>query len=125
MYKILIVDDEPVIADTLVVIFENHGYETRLACSAEKALELIATWTADLAIVDVVLPGMNGVDLAILLKAECPTCRVLLFSGQTATGDLLAKATAAGHVFEVIAKPVHPTILLDIASHLGQPPVNT
>lgn len=125
MYKVLIVDDERLIADTLAVIFEKHGYETRTARLAEEAIELVNTWPPDLAIVDVVLPKMNGIDLAILLKAEYPACRVLLLSGQAATSDLLAAATASGHGLEVIAKPVHPSILLDIAAQLGRPPANT
>jgi CheY-like chemotaxis protein len=112
MYRILIVDDERVIADTLAVIFEQRGYESRAAYSAERALEVIATWPPDLAIVDVVLPKMNGIDLAILLKAEYPTCQIRLFSGQAATSDLLAGATASGNVFEVLAKPVHLSIPL-------------
>ena len=81
MHKILIVDDERVIADTLAVILEQRRYESRAAYSAEEALELIATWSPDLAILDVILPRMNGIDLAILLKAEYPTCLVTLFSG--------------------------------------------
>jgi DNA-binding response OmpR family regulator len=76
--KILIVDDERTIADTLAVIFSQSGYETRAAYSSEQALEIIAEWLPDLAIIDVVLPLMNGIDLAILLRAQCPTCRLLL-----------------------------------------------
>jgi DNA-binding NtrC family response regulator len=56
---------------------------------------------------------MNGIDLAIALKTSAPKCRVLLFSGYPNTNDLLHAAAQAGHVFEIIAKPVHPTLLLN------------
>jgi CheY-like chemotaxis protein len=118
VHKILIVDDSRVIADTLVIIFKDAGYDARAASSAEEALELIVDWHPDLAILDVVLPKMNGITLAILLRAKCPNCRIALSSGNPVTTDLLAAATASGHAFEVLAKPVHPETLLQLASGL-------
>jgi CheY-like chemotaxis protein len=82
---------------------------------------VLAVWEPDLTILDVGLPKMNGIDLAIALKSIHPDCRVLLFSGYPNTADLLAQAQADGHVFEVLAKPVHPTIMLDRAAHLLPP----
>jgi DNA-binding NarL/FixJ family response regulator len=67
--------------------------------------------------VDVGLPKVNGIDLAIALKNGHPSCRVLLFSGQPNTADLLAQAEADGHLFEIVAKP-HPTVMLDRAANL-------
>src|ERR1035437_9157359 len=65
--KILIVDDERTIADTLALIFATNGYEARTAYSAEQALEMLDEWRPDLAVIDVVLPGMNGIEFAIFL----------------------------------------------------------
>jgi DNA-binding NtrC family response regulator len=118
VHKILIVDDERTITSTLAIIFANAGYDARAASSAEDALELIADWSPDLAFIDVILPKMNGFDLAILLKAKCPNCRIELFSGHPTTGDLLTASTASGHAFEVLAKPVHPETMLHLASQL-------
>jgi DNA-binding response OmpR family regulator len=59
---------------------------------------------------------MNGVDLAIHLKAEYPTCKLSLFSGQPSAADILEMENAAGHYFDILAKPVHPTELLNLAS---------
>jgi DNA-binding response OmpR family regulator len=72
--RVLFVDDERLIADTLAIIFSSQGYETRAVYCAEQALELISDWLPHLAIIDVQLPGMNGIDLAIRLKAEYPDC---------------------------------------------------
>ena len=74
--RLLIVDDEHIIADTLATIFANAGYEAKAVYTAEAALTLIEEWAPDLALIDVFLPGMNGVDLALRLKAELPGCRL-------------------------------------------------
>jgi CheY-like chemotaxis protein len=76
--KVLIVDDDRTIADTLALIFSSGGYETQTAYTAEQAIEIVAEWLPDLAIIDVVLPQTNGIDLAILLTAQCPACRLML-----------------------------------------------
>ena len=116
--RILIVDDEVAIADTLALIFRTQHYEVRVAYSAERAIETIAEWRPDLAILDVILPQMNGIDLAIVIKANYSGCHVLLFSGHANTAMLLEEAGKKGHQFEVLAKPVHPNIMLERASAL-------
>jgi DNA-binding NtrC family response regulator len=58
------------------------------------------------------MPGLSGIDLAVLLKELHPACKVLLFSGQAKAGDLLAAARQQGNHFEVFAKPIHPDDLL-------------
>ena len=116
--RILIVDDEVAIADTLALIFRTQHYEVRAAYSAECAIEIIAEWRPDLAIIDVMLPEMNGIDLAIVIKANYRGCHVLLFSGHSNTAMLLEEAVRKGHQFEVLAKPVHPELMLERASAL-------
>ena len=116
--KVLCIDVEQMIADTMVKIFSAIGCEARAAYTAEQALEIISEWPPDLAIIEVVLPGMNGIDLAVLLNARFPVCRLLLVSGEYVTGDLLAEAKAKGHSFEVLAKPIHPLVLLEAANAL-------
>lgn len=116
--SILIVDDERNIADTLSLIFSRHGYSTRVAYSAEQAIEIIAEWQPDLAILDVMLPRMNGIDLAIVLKQNYPCCHLLLFSGHHSTQDLLEEASKKGHVFDILAKPIHPASMLDTVSDM-------
>jgi CheY-like chemotaxis protein len=121
--KVLVVDDEKGTSDTLTLIFRNHGYQGRAAYSAEEAIGVIAEWRPNLALLDVNLPNMNGIDLAIALKTSVPNCRVLLFSGYPDTDDLLHAAAQAGHVFEIISKPVHPTLLLNaVANSLSDTP---
>ncbi len=116
--RILVVDDESAIADTLALIFVAQRYEVKVAYSAEEAIETIAEWRPDVAILDVVLPGMNGIDLAIAIQANYSACQVLLFSGNTNTTGLLEEAGKKGHQFNVLPKPLHPTLMLEKVSDL-------
>lgn len=59
--RILAVDDEKTVCRTLALIFDGRGHQTRTAQSAEDAFVLIAGWKPGAAILDVNLPGMNGV----------------------------------------------------------------
>jgi DNA-binding NtrC family response regulator len=121
--RILIVDDERIISDTLATIFRNAGYDAKSVYSAEETLELLSQgdWVPDLAILDVRLPKVNGLDLAVHLKAEHPTCKLSLFSGLPSTMEILEAASTAGHSFDILAKPVHPTEFLDLASAMLSP----
>lgn len=110
---VLIVDDDQAIADTLAVIFRMHGYSALVAYSAEQAIERIASSIPDLALLDVNLPGMNGIDLAIVLKANHPDCHLLLLSGHESTRGLLEEAAKKGYIFDILAKPIHPTFILE------------
>jgi CheY-like chemotaxis protein len=109
---VLVVDDEKVIADTLSAILLRHGFAALTAYNAETALELADIIPPDLLITDVAMPGMNGIDLAIGIAGSIPDCKILLFSGQASTVDLLDRARHAGHHFHLLTKPVHPTDML-------------
>jgi CheY-like chemotaxis protein len=110
--KILVVDDELTIADTLVEILNGEGFETIAASTGDSALTSAQAFGPDIVISDVVMPGLNGVELGIKIRQALPKCRVILFSGQTATSDLLREARKRGHEFEIVAKPVKPQTLI-------------
>jgi CheY-like chemotaxis protein len=110
--KVLVADDERVIADTLTMILNQSGFDARAVYSGEKALELATTFAPDMLISDVIMADLNGIDAAIRIRALLPAIKILLFSGQAATADLLEKARTQGYEFEILAKPVHPQDLL-------------
>lgn len=116
--RVLIVEDEHVVADTLGQILSAHGYQVRVAYSAEAAIPIIAGWPPNIALLDVMLPNMNGIEFAVVLKKAHPRCGVLLFSGQPSVEQLLAKARDEGHSFEILAKPIHPSVVLNTISNL-------
>lgn len=110
--RVLVADDEQVIANTLAIILNQAGFEAKAVYSGENALEVIDDFQPNMLISDVIMTGMTGIEAAIQVRAKLPACKILLFSGQAATADLLEKARAHGHEFEILAKPVHPTDLL-------------
>ena len=110
--RVLVVDDEQVIADTLAKILDLNGYDASAVYTGTAALESARSLKPDLVISDVIMPDMNGIEAAISIRGFLPTCKILLFSGQAATADLLENARAQGHEFEILAKPVHPSDLL-------------
>jgi CheY-like chemotaxis protein len=110
--KVLVVDDEHVIADTLAIILNKNGFDAAAVYTGTAAVERARVVKPDLIISDVIMPDMNGIDAAINIRKFLPDCKILLFSGQAATADLLSKARAQGYEFDILAKPVHPQDLL-------------
>jgi DNA-binding response OmpR family regulator len=116
---VLVVDDESAIADTVTEILTRSGYAATAAYDGNEALETALVTPPELLITDVVLPGMTGIELAITVKRIFPDCKILLFSGQAATSDLMASARSDGHHFTLLTKPIHPKdLLLRVAATL-------
>jgi CheY-like chemotaxis protein len=109
---VYVVDDEKIIAITLAAILKNSGFEAVAFIDPLEALYAAESQTPDLLITDVMMPQLNGIDLGVQFKAIHPKCKILLFSGQAATADLLHDARTQGHHFELLTKPVHPKDLL-------------
>jgi DNA-binding response OmpR family regulator len=125
-HRVFVVDDEPVISSTLAMILRHQGFEATAYTQPLEALKAARSNAPDLLISDVVMPALSGIDLSIQVQEQCPDCKVLLFSGQAATSDLLETARANGHDFELLTKPVHPMDLLRKIRGLfeGTPPVS-
>jgi DNA-binding NtrC family response regulator len=108
---ILVVDDERIIADTLVAVLCRSGFAAIAAYDGLSALELAAVIPPELLITDIAIPRMNGIQLALALIDAIPDCKVLLFSGHASHIDLI-EARKAGFAFPLLAKPVHPAKML-------------
>jgi DNA-binding NtrC family response regulator len=109
---VFVVDDEAVIAQTLAVILNQAGFQASAFDHPEKAIAASAELMPALLISDVVMPGMTGVELAIHFRKVQPQCKILLFSGQASTADLLEKARVEGYDFDLLSKTIHPADLL-------------
>jgi DNA-binding NtrC family response regulator len=110
--RVFVVDDEPVIASSLAAILKMNGFSASFFTSPLQALAAARIESPDLVISDVAMPDISGVDLAIQVRGQYPSCRILLFSGQATTLDLLEDARAQGYDFRVLQKPVHPSEFL-------------
>jgi DNA-binding response OmpR family regulator len=108
---IMVVDDEPLVADTLAMILTHAGYHAVRAYDARTALEIASVRAPDLLISDVAMPEMNGVELALGMVSMAPQCKVVLFSGHARSVDLM-RAYDAGYDFPLMAKPMHPSEML-------------
>jgi DNA-binding NtrC family response regulator len=122
--RIFVVDDEKRIADSLAVILRQSGYEASPFYNAESALEQVESCCPDLVITDVAMPGMNGVDMAVLIRESHPACKILLFSGQASTLNLLEEVAQRGYDFELLAKPIHPTDMLARVADANKEPAS-
>src|ERR1700745_1765888 len=77
--RILVVDDERLIADTCAQILEGAGFDVRAAYEGWTALEIASRFRPDFLLTDVLMPRMNGVELAISINKMLPTTKILLF----------------------------------------------
>ena len=115
--RILVVDDEPLIADTIVQILNRNGFIAEAAYGGREAIEAARLTSPELILSDVLMPHIDGVEAAITIQKFLPDARIVLFSGQAATVEILARARQRGYQFELLAKPLHPTQLI---KHLHQ-----
>jgi CheY-like chemotaxis protein len=115
--RILVVDDEPLIADTIVQILNRSGFLAEAAYGGREAIDAARRITPELILSDVLMPHIDGVEAAIAIQKFLPETRIVLFSGQAATVEILARARKRGYHFELLAKPLHPTQLI---KHLRQ-----
>jgi CheY-like chemotaxis protein len=117
--RVLVVDDQRFIADSLALILRGRGFETRAAYSGEDAALIALEWMPHAVITDVMMGKMDGISLAIYLGQSLPSCKVLLMSGNIATEQLLENSKSRGHDFPILAKPFHPESVFEFLDLLG------
>jgi len=102
--KILLVDDEVEFASALAERLQLRGYDVKTANNALEALALIHTHVPDVIILDLKIPGMDGIETLKTIKKIDPTIEVIMLTGH---GDVqsVAEGMKSG-VFEYIMKPV-------------------
>jgi DNA-binding response OmpR family regulator len=110
--RVLIVDDEQNIADTLAMILKEHGFEAMAVYSGELAISTAITMKPDLLISDLMMRGLDGIDTAVQIRALMPDCKVILHSGHVDMSDLLLQDRLEEHSLEILPKPLHPQTLL-------------
>ena len=117
MAKVLVVDDDPVIIKLLQVNFEMEGYKVIAASNGEEGLERAREHVPDIIVSDVMMPKMDGLQLAAALKGD-PTLSsipVILLSAKAQSADVEAGLTDAD---DYVTKPFDPLELLDRVANL-------
>ena len=118
MYKtILIVDDEESICQSLKGILVDEGYEVLIAGSGEEALKVIDGELPDLVLLDIWLPGIDGIEALKIIKAEHPHIQVIMMSGH-GTIETAVKATKLG-AFDFVEKPLSLDKVVLIVNHVS------
>ena len=116
MYKtILVVDDEESICQSLQGILTDEGYEVRTAGSGEEALKAIEEDLPDLVLLDIWLPGMDGLEALKIIKTDYPQVQVIMMSGH-GTIETAVKATKLG-AFDFIEKPISLEKVVLLVNH--------
>lgn len=113
---ILIVDDDEMFRLLLKDVLGDRGYKLFEAPSSEVALEMLEKQKPDMAIVDVDLPAMNGIELATIIKKQNPQFPIIMITGYAALyspADVLATGVEA-----FLQKPIAMDKLLSILTQL-------
>lgn len=121
--RVLIVDDEAAIRKTLEGIFDDEGFVVQSAQDGTSALSLLKEFSPDLIILDIWMPGIDGLELLSSIRAALPGVPVIMMSGH-ATIATAVKATHMG-AFDFIEKPIELHALLEVAERaLAAPRIN-
>ena len=107
--RILLIDDDPGVSETLAELLASHGADTFPVANAVDALRLLVQGAPDAIFLDVSMPGLSGVDALPSIRALAPDAKVVMVSGIDAE-DVVKQALARG-AFDYIVKPVDPTHL--------------
>ncbi len=117
MANILIVDDEPAVQTTIRLLLERAGHRVTVAGDGHSALALFAASRFDLLILDIFMPGMDGLETMRSIRAQQPAIPIIVISGRLITPgadaepDFLKMATRLGAVTG-LQKPFRPDALL-------------
>jgi len=110
--RILVVDDEPIVVDSLAEWFRQDGYHVDTARSGKEALRMVGRAPYDIALLDIKMPGMDGLELQALLTSANPDLTIIIMTAY-ASVESAVKALKAG-AYDYITKPFDP----DELSHL-------
>lgn len=116
--RILVVDDDPLVAQTLTLIFHRHGFDAVTAYDAEQALTAVRETPPDLVLCDIDMPGRDGISLMMDLSHELPDCPILVLTGFYASLNRVRDFTSTlRQQVSVITKPCQP---IDLLRHAGE-----
>ncbi len=105
--KVMVVDDEPLIADMFAAILNGNGYRALALYSARDAVQHAKMIRFDLALIGVRMPTMNGVRAGILIRRLQPACKIVLWV-EDLSMKLRAYAGAYGLPFHHVGLPIQP-----------------
>lgn len=119
MRRILIVDDEPVVADTLRLIFAQNGFTARAAYSTDEAMACASEFDPDILLCDINMPHRDGMELITEMDQQKPACQILVLTGAYSSMERVReRAVSLKRRFSILAKPCQPDDVLRAAGEL-------
>ena len=118
MYRVLIVDDEKSIRVSLKEFLLAAGYKVDVAADAPAALRLLSDCPFDIVVSDIVLPGINGIELLQAIRGATPFAQVVMITGEP-TVDTAAAALRSG-AFDYLTKPVGKNAILRVVGNAAK-----
>ncbi len=115
-YDILIVDDEPDLASALAERLEIRGFQVEVAVNGEDALLLTGKADFDVVIIDMKMPGMDGLKLMSEIKRERPSTKIILFTGHGSASDIKKGMRDGASTY--LVKPVDIEKLIDAVNKI-------
>jgi DNA-binding NtrC family response regulator len=109
--KILIVDDDETIRKTMKAIFEDEGYDVDLASTGKEAIDKTEKTAYNVALLDIRLPDMEGVELLKLMKDTVPRTRKIMVTGYPSVHNAIAAVNKQADAY--LVKPVDIEKLLE------------
>lgn len=113
-HRILVVDDELTVCKSIRQVLIREDCEVDMALSGEEALRKEAEQTYDVMIVDLMMPGLSGMDLLKMLKARNPKARIIMVTGYPTMRNTL-QAMQLG-AMDFLSKPFLPTTLRNLVA---------
>ena|SRR5262245_32325834 len=117
--RIVVIDDNPDVVDVLATLLREEGYGVLGALTSDEGLRLVILSRPDLVLLDIMLPGMNGVDVLKRIRSINPTARVVMLSGNT--DPLLAREALELGAVAYIDKPFSCDYLKRVIAMALQP----
>lgn len=117
--RILVVDDDTLVAQTLTMIFTRHGFDAATAYNADQAVAAAREVKPDLVLCDIEMPGRDGISLMMDLTRELPDCPILILTGFYSSLTRVREFTKTlSQQVSIITKPCQPIDLLRHADEL-------
>jgi len=119
--QVLVIDDDAVVGRSFDRVLSQKGYDVSTALSGEEAMKDIENTDYDVVFTDIKMPGMDGIEVAERIKAQCPWTPVVVITGY-GTEENEARASVLG-VSGFVRKPLTPEMIENITLKALQEPV--
>jgi two-component system response regulator MtrA len=107
--RILVVDDDPALAEMIGIVLQSEGFETRVCDNGDHALGAVREMRPDLVLLDVMLPGIDGIEVCRLIRLESGV-PIIMLTAKTDTSDVVRGLESGAD--DYVVKPFDPTELV-------------